>query len=537
MVDELRGDPMRRLSPALLLAMIVVICGAAGALAAEMTGRFQTNTQPVTYFEFRQQGTALAGTLSGGDTGTLTGTITGDQFTGKLALTGGLEVDFRGTFAPAGFTFTIFGPGGTQDFALTPVAAENPTPTAAAQYFWLSGPDRKGPISLDELKSLIVTHAVTADTLVWTAGMPDWTKAGEVADLNPAFLPAADYYVLDGGNRTGPLKLDTLLARLRAGESKSDSLVWKAGMADWARADTLPELNAALQQAPAPPQPPTHMTADTITLNGLPGTTATDLHKSSIVLGAVLGVMFHEVGHMLIGELDLPSTGPEEDAADEFSAILLGVALNPKNNTDVTPEGLQWITDIARYSTLLWRYTEQSKRVSSDWFDEHSNTARRFRNTLCRIYGSSPDTYQKLADSVDLPPDQRRLCQFEFPKHFLAWKRIAATVSRDPGDEDSMPGNLPANTPGKAVLLQFEPSKIGTGEALAPLFQQVMFSDLAQALGDGFVFTKRDVRIVFKDCGVINAWYDPARGTITMCWEAVEFFAGVILDAEHVARH
>src|SRR5215213_9965570 len=39
--------------------------------------------------------------------------------------------------------------------------------------------------------------------------------------------------------------------------------------------------------------------------------------------GAMMFVFFHEFGHMAIDLLKLPSTGPEEDAVDEFSTLIL----------------------------------------------------------------------------------------------------------------------------------------------------------------------------------------------------------------------
>ena len=32
---------------------------------------------------------------------------------------------------------------------------------------------------------------------------------------------------------------------------------------------------------------------------------------------------FHEAGHALIGEFDLPAVGREEDVADQFAAIVI----------------------------------------------------------------------------------------------------------------------------------------------------------------------------------------------------------------------
>jgi len=53
--------------------------------------------------------------------------------------------------------------------------------------------------------------------------------------------------------------------------------------------------------------------------------------------GAMLFVFFHETGHMLISELKLPATGPEEDTADEFAAFFLTDLLKaaPENQKDL----------------------------------------------------------------------------------------------------------------------------------------------------------------------------------------------------------
>ncbi len=50
------------------------------------------------------------------------------------------------------------------------------------------------------------------------------------------------WYFAVGGNRQGPISEDDLHARIASGEIKADTLVWNSGMADWARAGTVPGL-------------------------------------------------------------------------------------------------------------------------------------------------------------------------------------------------------------------------------------------------------------------------------------------------------
>ena len=48
-----------------------------------------------------------------------------------------------------------------------------------AQYYLVKDGQRIGPLTVDQL----MPNGLTKDTLVWTEGMANWTKAGEVADL------------------------------------------------------------------------------------------------------------------------------------------------------------------------------------------------------------------------------------------------------------------------------------------------------------------------------------------------------------------
>lgn len=49
------------------------------------------------------------------------------------------------------------------------------------QYYLYINNNQIGPLSLDDLKQ----YAVSADTLVWYSGLPDWQKAGTLDDLKP----------------------------------------------------------------------------------------------------------------------------------------------------------------------------------------------------------------------------------------------------------------------------------------------------------------------------------------------------------------
>ena len=66
--------------------------------------------------------------------------------------------------------------------------------------------------------------------------------AMNVGATTPPPIPTVVYNVAKDGNPTGPFDVPTLTSMAASGELKPDSLVWKAGMASWVRADSVEEL-------------------------------------------------------------------------------------------------------------------------------------------------------------------------------------------------------------------------------------------------------------------------------------------------------
>lgn len=72
----------------------------------------------------------------------------------------------------------------------------------------------------------------------------------------PPPLPAqTQYYVGIDGNRQGPYDLSTIQSQISSGRISRETLVWKAGMANWAKASEVSELGNLFTQEP-PPLPP-----------------------------------------------------------------------------------------------------------------------------------------------------------------------------------------------------------------------------------------------------------------------------------------
>ena len=61
-----------------------------------------------------------------------------------------------------------------------------------ADCYYLDGArNQQGPVPSEEIARLIRSGTIRRDTMVWSAGMPEWSPAGQVNDFAPLFAQAA----------------------------------------------------------------------------------------------------------------------------------------------------------------------------------------------------------------------------------------------------------------------------------------------------------------------------------------------------------
>ncbi|HHO55843.1 MAG TPA: hypothetical protein ENK21_05595, partial [Trueperaceae bacterium] len=106
---------------------------------------------------------------------------------------------------------------------------------------------------------------------------------------------------------------------------------------------------------------------------------------SNAVFGALEFIFYHELGHALIDIFEIPSTGREEDAVDQFSTLFL-------LDTDV---GISAALSGASFFYTIGEASGGSVQDLAFW-DEHSLNQQRFYNIVCLVFGSNPNQYQNL---------------------------------------------------------------------------------------------------------------------------------------------
>ena len=99
------------------------------------------------------------------------------------------------------------------------------------------------------------------------------TGKNRQSPLSPPPLPNAEYeekwYVSVNGTKEGPLNKAEVEAMLEAGKITRKSYVWKKGMADWVKAETVPELEDSIASLPPPlPEESAAVTPGFVRING-----------------------------------------------------------------------------------------------------------------------------------------------------------------------------------------------------------------------------------------------------------------------------
>ncbi len=147
------------------------------------------------------------------------------------------------------------------------------------------------------------------------------------------------------------------------------------------------------------------------------------------VIGATLFIFFHELGHALKHQLELPLTGNEEDAVDELATLTL--------------IGMDDIGLSAAFAAAEWFALEGDKLAKNSdelpFWDEHSLEPKRFYNVLCLVYGSDPATFEWMKKDDILPERRAGLCAKDFTAKEKAWNTLLAKHVRPQAPASAKP--------------------------------------------------------------------------------------------------
>lgn len=139
-----------------------------------------------------------------------------------------------------------------------------------------------------------------------------------------------------------------------------------------------------------------------------------DDRKNETAAGALVSLLFHEVGHALIDVYDLPTLGREEDVADQISTFVL---LQLKGN-DATSAILGGILFFDRGRQLFYLNSQRAMA------DEHALNPQRSMNIACWAYGFDKEKFSEIAKLLGLPQSRAPKCEGEYSRIVKAVKQL-----------------------------------------------------------------------------------------------------------------
>lgn len=226
------------------------------------------------------------------------------------------------------------------------------------------------------------------------------------------------------------------------------------------------------------------------------------------LLGNLSFIMFHEIGHALVDLYNLPVLGREEDAVDNFATVLM-----------VTNDGdpvLDQMVMGAAEGWLLSHELAEAQGYEPLWAGEHGLDLQRFYSIMCLLYASAPDSYEELADDIDLPEDRRLGCQVEYEQLLATWDKLLVPHVQ--------PDNVPPRGP--VIGVSYEPTAEYADE-LDILKESELLETLAEEIRAGFILP-RPLSFKAMSCGEENAFWDSEQNSVIMCYEMVGYYLSLL---------
>jgi len=131
---------------------------------------------------------------------------------------------------------------------------------------------------------------------------------------------------------------------------------------------------------------------------------------------AVVFILFHEMGHALIDAFNIPLSGDEEEAADNFAIYLF---------TNNYGSGLDVIA--LNGAQIFLNFSQKEKILNATILaDEHLLSSQRAFRIMCKVYGKDRNRYNYLIKQRILPIDERRQlgCVNEYRTMVNSWTRL-----------------------------------------------------------------------------------------------------------------
>ncbi len=245
----------------------------------------------------------------------------------------------------------------------------------------------------------------------------------------------------------------------------------------------------------------------------LQGAAAADLNKAQraemrrFAANNSLFVLYHEVAHLLVDQLNLPVLGREEDAADNMATWTL---LSKHSR-----EAEQALADAAK-GWILSGVAYDSGGTESDYAAAHTLDKQRAYQIVCLMVGSDDKAFQPIANDYALDRDRQDTCYFDYELVKRSFEGLLGTRANKQGA-------------GTKVNVTYHDAGGRLKDAAAAFKSSGVFDQVADELRSRYN-VRETVQFNAKRCGEANAFYDPETVEIIFCYELMQDYMDLYED-------
>src|SRR5690349_2077157 len=223
----------------------------------------------------------------------------------------------------------------------------------------------------------------------------------------------------------------------------------------------------------------------------------------AFVVGNILFIIVHELGHATISELGLPVLGREEDAADDFATVAALKLADKFSDRVLTESAKGWFLSDRR---------DRKQGEKLDFYDEHGMDKQRAYHIVCLMVGSDGQKYKALADQVKLPEERQQTCGGDFSNASWSWETVLKPHLRQPGD------------PKVTITATYEDPK-GKFDIFKRAAESMqLLESIVDYAAERFSYPK-PFGITMRACDDVNSWWDLKERKVIICYEMMQDFA------------
>jgi hypothetical protein len=224
------------------------------------------------------------------------------------------------------------------------------------------------------------------------------------------------------------------------------------------------------------------------------------------VVGNMVYVLQHEMGHAQIAERNLPVLGgKDEDAADVFatlSMLQMGDVMSARVLEDAA---MGWF--------LTARRDEKAGNMLT-FYDAHGLDRQRAYQIVCLMVGSDPAKFKRLADTSKLPAERQNTCVADYKIATASWEQLLSPYRRKP-DQPKVDFE---------IVYGDAKGKLDVYAKAAKSMQ--LLEQLADSASTTYTW-RAPLKVELRSCGDVGARYDPFSRTIYLCYEMAADLAEV----------